>query len=195
VSDADLENYRRYLVTEDGVSPMSIPGMQKGEYQTNGLEHDERGRPSAMFETHVKMNAKRYRKMEAVAKKYGNLFTRFGPENPDLGILCWGSSVGVVREAVDRLTARGVRVAAFAPRILMPLPAVEIQKFIDSSKKTLVIELSYAQQFYKYLRTELELPKKSTTVFARSGGKNLTVTEVIAETLGVLEGKREEVLA
>jgi 2-oxoglutarate/2-oxoacid ferredoxin oxidoreductase subunit alpha len=194
-SDADLENYRRYLVTEDGVSPMSVPGMRKGEYQTNGLEHDERGRPSAMFETHVKMNAKRYRKMDAIAQKYGHLFVRFGPENPDLGILCWGSSVGVVREAVDRLTARGVRVAAFAPRILMPLPAAEIQKFIDSSKKTLVVELSYAQQFYKYLRTELELPKKTTTVFARSGGKNLTVTEVIAETLGVLEGKREEVLA
>jgi pyruvate/2-oxoacid:ferredoxin oxidoreductase alpha subunit len=37
----DLENYRRYRVTEDGVSPISVPGMKGGEYQTNGLEHDE----------------------------------------------------------------------------------------------------------------------------------------------------------
>jgi len=32
--------YRRYAETPDGVSPMSIPGMAGGMYQTNGLEHD-----------------------------------------------------------------------------------------------------------------------------------------------------------
>lgn len=187
----ELDDYRRYKVTEDGVSPMSIPGMKGGEYQTNGLEHDERGRPSAMFSTHETMNAKRFRKLEAIAQKY-RLFTTFGPSNPDLGILCWGSSVGVVREAVDRLTAQGIRVAAFAPRILMPLPAEEIQKFIDSAKELLVIELTHAAQFYKYLRSELELPKGKTRVYARSGGKNLTVSEVIDQ---ILATKKEEVLA
>lgn len=93
---------------DDGVSPMSIPGQKGGEYQTNGLEHDERGRPSSMYTMHETMNAKRWRKLDAIAKKYGHLYTRFGPERPDLGILCWGSSLGVVREAVDRLTARGM---------------------------------------------------------------------------------------
>jgi len=193
----DLEEYRRYKVTEDGVSPMSIPGQKGGEYQTNGLEHDERGRPSSMYTTHETMNAKRWRKLEAIAKKYGHLFTRFGPEKPDLGILCWGSSTGVVREAVDRLTAQGVRVAAFSPRILMPLPAEAIQAFIDDAKQLLVIELSFVGQFAKYLRSELDLPRNRTRVFARSGGKNLTVAEVVDEVLRAL-GKveeKEEVLA
>ena len=45
---ADLTDYHRYAETADGVSPMSIPGMAGGIYQTNGLEHDELGRPSAM---------------------------------------------------------------------------------------------------------------------------------------------------
>ena len=190
----DLESYRRYRVTEDGVSPMSVPGMKGGEYQTNGLEHNERGRPDSVFETHETMNAKRWRKLDAVAKKY-NLFTRFGPENPDLGILCWGSSVGVVREAVDRLTARGLRVAAFAPRILMPLPAAEIEKFVASSKELLVVELTFAAQFYKYLRAEIDLPRDRTRVYARSGGKNLTVIEVIEESLRVLTPAKEGVPA
>jgi len=193
-TEEDRENYKRYLDTVDGVSPMSVPGMKGGEYQTNGLEHDELGRPSSMFTTHMQMNAKRYRKLDAIAKKYP-LFTRFGPENPDLGILCWGGSVGVVREAVDRMTARGIRVAAFAPRILMPLPAAEIQKFVDASKQLLVLELTFAAQFYKYLRAEIDLPKATTSVFARSGGKNLTVTEVMEEAQRVLAGKKEEVLA
>ena len=68
-------------MTEDGVSPMTVPGMPGGMYQTNGLEHDESGRPSAMFVTHERMNAKRYRKLEAIAKKYP-LFERFGVSDP-----------------------------------------------------------------------------------------------------------------
>ncbi|HEX6083486.1 MAG TPA: 2-oxoacid:acceptor oxidoreductase subunit alpha [Thermoanaerobaculia bacterium] len=183
----EFESYRRYEVTDDGVSPMSIPGQKGGEYQTNGLEHDERGRPSSMYTTHETMNAKRWRKLDAIAKTYGHLFTRLGPDRPDLGILCWGSSLGVVREAVDRLTARGIRVAAFAPRILMPLPAEAMQRFIDESKELLVLELSFAAQFYKYLRSELDLPKNRTRVFARSGGKNLTVSEVIEQVMRVPE--------
>jgi 2-oxoglutarate ferredoxin oxidoreductase subunit alpha len=188
----DLEDYKRYKVTDDGVSPMSVPGMLGGNYQTNGLEHDEQGRPSSMYTMHVTMNDKRYRKLDAIARKY-RLFARFGPENPDLGILCWGSSLGVVREAVDRLTARGIRVAAFAPRILMPLPKHEIEQFVASSKELLIIELSHSQQFHKYLRTEIDLPHKKTRVYARSGGMNLTVSEVMEEVQRIFA--REEVMA
>jgi 2-oxoglutarate ferredoxin oxidoreductase subunit alpha len=195
-TEPELETYRRYRVTADGVSPMSIPGMKGGEYQTNGLEHDEQGRPSAMYTMHETMNAKRWRKLDAIAARYRDLFLRFGPENPDLGILCWGSSAGVVREAVDRLTARGHRVAAFAPRLIMPLPAEEMQKFIDTSASLLVLEISFAKQFYRYLKSELTLPR-STGVYARSGGKNLTVSEVMTEALRALAVpvEQSEVLA
>ena len=187
----ELGEYRRYRVTESGVSPMTVPGMRAGEYQTNGLEHDEQGRPSAGHTTHEVMNAKRYRKMEAIARRYP-LFTRFGPEGADLGILCWGASLGVVREAVDRLSAQGLRVAAFAPRILMPLPKEELQSFLDDCAQLLIVELSFARQFTKYLRSELDLPR-GVRVHARSGAKNLTVTEVIREAVAALT--KEEVTA
>src|SRR5213075_723531 len=105
----ELDNYRRYAEGSEGVSPMTIPGMSGGMYQTNGLEHDERGRPSAMYSTHEKMNEKRYRKLDALAKKYP-FFRRYGASKPQVGVLCWGSTAGAVREAVDRLTAEGVAV-------------------------------------------------------------------------------------
>src|SRR5687767_13344507 len=90
-SAADLDEYRRYRVTADGVSPMAAPGLTGGIYQTNGLEHDEQGRPSAAFVVHEKMNAKRYRKLDLVAK---NLKTHelLGTRKPKLGIVCWGRS-------------------------------------------------------------------------------------------------------
>jgi pyruvate/2-oxoacid:ferredoxin oxidoreductase alpha subunit len=80
----------------------------------------------------------------------------------------------------------------------MPLPVAEIQKFVDAAKNVLVVELSFAGQFHKYLRSETDLPTGRTTVYARSGGKNLTVTEVMEkalEALGVQAAAKEEVLA
>jgi 2-oxoglutarate ferredoxin oxidoreductase subunit alpha len=186
---AEDGDYRRYLDTPDGVSPMSIPGIERGMYQTNGLEHDEVGRPNSMFVVHEKMNAKRYRKMDAIAKKY-RLYRRFGSDKADLGILCWGSSSGPVREAVEALNAGDLRVGAFIPRILAPLPASEMQTFIDACDQLLVVELSYSKQFYQYLRTQLDLPRGKTHVLARSGGKPLAVSEVIA-TVRRLLGARD----
>lgn len=170
--------YKRYEVTEDGVSPMTLPGIANGMYQTNGLEHDELGRPSAAYVVHETMNAKRYRKLDAIAKRY-RLFLRFGVENPETGILCWGSSTGTVREAVEILNANGARVAAFAPRILAPLPNEELQAFIDSCSRIVVVELSHSAQFHHYLRSQVDLPRGRTQVLARSGGKALSVTEVM----------------
>ena len=177
-------SFRRYAFTEDGVSPMTVPGIEGGMYQTNGLEHDEQGRPSSMFVMHEKMNAKRYRKLEGIAKKYP-LYRRYGVvDKPELGILCWGSSAGPVSEAIAKLNAEGARIAAFAPQILTPLPEKEVQAFVDSCKRILVIEINYARQFLHYLRSLVDLPRKKTRVFARSGGKSLSVSEVI-EAVGV----------
>ena len=170
--------YRRYLETSDGVSPMSVPGITGGMYQTNGLEHDEVGRPNAGFVVHEKMNAKRYRKIEAIAKKY-KLYRKFGSAKPDLGILCWGSSSGPVREAVDALNVGDLSVGAFVPQILAPLPIAEMQDFIDGCGQILIVELSYSEQFRQYLRSQLDLPRGKTQVLARSGGKSLNVSEVI----------------
>lgn len=184
VAHAADESYLRYAVTEDGVSPMTVPGMPGGMYQTNGLEHDETGRPSAMFVTHERMNAKRYRKLEAVAKKYA-LFDRFGVPDPELGILCWGSSAGPVREAVERLNAQGAGVAAFVPRILAPLPLEAFNAFLYTCARALIVETSFAGQFHRYLRSLVDLPR-DTRVLARSGGKALTMAEII-EAAAVLQ--------
>ena len=189
----DLGEYRRYRDTADGVSPMSVPGICGGMYQTNGLEHDEQGRPNASFVVHEAMNAKRYRKLDAIAEKY-RLFDRFGAKNPEVGVLCWGSSIGAVREAIARMGVEN-RVGVFAPTMLTPLPARELQAFIDSCGSLLVVEVSYAAQFTQHLRTQVDLPRAKTTVHSRSGGKTLAASEVEAGLRTLLTNVSLEVLA
>ena len=72
---------------------------------------------------------------------------------------------------------RGEKVAAFIPQMIFPFPVKAFEEFRASVRQLLVIEISYAAQFYKYLRTFTTLPD-NTIIFKRSGGKNLTISEV-----------------
>jgi 2-oxoglutarate ferredoxin oxidoreductase subunit alpha len=174
---------------------MSWPGMKGGEYQTNGLEHGEDGSPTSMHIVHEKMNAKRYRKLRLVRDKY-SFYRRYGAEQADVGIICWGSSKGPVKEAVLKANGRGEKVSAFVPQLLYPFPYHEFNEYLKTVSNVIVMELSYSAQFYKYLRTFLDLPEARTFVFKRSGGRNLTVGEVEDKIQKVLEmsALRREVL-
>jgi 2-oxoglutarate/2-oxoacid ferredoxin oxidoreductase subunit alpha len=190
-SEDELKDYHRYKETADGVSPIARPGIKGGIYQTNGLEHDEEGSPGSGHLLHEKMNEKRYRKLRLIRDAH-TFHRRYGSKDADVGILCWGSSKGVVREAVRRANARGQKVAAFVPQMLYPFPKKELEAFLKGVKHILVVELSYAAQFYKYLRTFIDLPAGRTHVFKRSGGKHLTVAEVDAEIVALLAAEHAQ---
>jgi pyruvate/2-oxoacid:ferredoxin oxidoreductase alpha subunit len=68
-------------------------------------------------------------------------------------------------------------VAAFVPQMLYPFPTGPFKTFLAGVKEVLIMEISFAAQFYKYLRTFLDLPDK-VHIFKRSGCLNLTVPEV-----------------
>ncbi|HSN68548.1 MAG TPA: 2-oxoacid:acceptor oxidoreductase subunit alpha, partial [Thermoanaerobaculia bacterium] len=190
---ADAEAYDRYKDTPSGVSPMAVVGMKNGVYQTNGLEHDEAGRPNSNYIVHEKMNEKRYRKLKAVAEKY-HFVRRYGPEKADVGIVCWGSSKGAVTDAGLKANANGQKVAALVPQILYPFPAAEFEKFAASVKQLLFIELNFNAQFYMFVRTQVDLPK-GVQVYKRSGGRHLAVSEVENEIRKAYKAIPQEVLA
>jgi 2-oxoglutarate/2-oxoacid ferredoxin oxidoreductase subunit alpha len=183
----ELIGYERYRDSATGVSPMSVPGTQNGMYQTNGLEHDAEGRPDSLYLTHESMNAKRYRKLWPIRERY-HACRRFGPDRAEVGVLCWGSSQGPVQEAIAAANARGEKVSAFVPQMLYPFPKAEFERFLASVDELLIVELSYTAQFYKYLRTFLDLPAGRTHVFKRSGGMDLTAEEVAREISAVRAG-------
>ena len=164
--------------------------LQQGQAIVVLLPIDVVIRPlQAVNAVHEQMNAKRHRKLAAIARKYP-LFRRYGPARAKLGIICWGSSEGVIRDALERMD--DPRVAAFVPRMLSPLPTAELQAFVDGCEDILIVELSHSAQFHRVLRTEIDLPRGRTHVHARSGCKPLTVEEVVDAVGRVLAA--EEVL-
>ena len=116
-------------------------------------------------------------KMRPIRDRY-HYVRRYGPEKADVGILCWGSSKGPVKEAVLTANEQGKSVAALVPQVLYPFPTNEFDEFVASVHELVVIELSYSAQFYKYLRTFIDLPSERLHLYKRSGGRNLMVSEV-----------------
>jgi 2-oxoglutarate ferredoxin oxidoreductase subunit alpha len=149
----ELIAYKRYQFTPDGISPMAIPGMEAGYYVAEGLEHDETGYPAASnHENHLRMNQKRYKKFQAVEAIANELVRYYGVEHPQIGIIGWGSSEGVIREAVQMAVDKGYSVGALHPKILYPLPLAHLAPFISGAKAIIIPELNFTGQFATLLR-------------------------------------------
>jgi 2-oxoglutarate ferredoxin oxidoreductase subunit alpha len=104
--------YQRYADTETGVSPMSAPGMPHAAYVSTGIEHDESGDPGYTPELARQMKEKRFRKFATLLRERGSELTRLWGDEGELevGIIAFGSTEGVIREATERAQAAGHRV-------------------------------------------------------------------------------------
>lgn len=154
----DGDAYQRYAITESGISPMALPGMPGLYYTAEGLEHLESGAPNYAPAQHMAMTDKRWRKLETAYQDYRrwpDMFHIFGSDEPELGIITWGTTEGPVREAVARALAQGQRVAGFVPKVLSPLPREELLAFAGKCQAILVPELNSRGQFAGLLLAEL----------------------------------------
>jgi len=146
----ELENYQRYKLTPNGVSPMAIPGTPGGQYTSTGLEHNETGAPHMTPGMHKRMTKKRFQKLLEVSQEQGYT-RRCGAPQANVGVVCWGSTFGPVREAVEKAVTQGYPVAALQVRMVCPIPP-EVRAFMEEMHTVLVPELNYTGQFAQMLR-------------------------------------------
>ncbi len=171
--------FKRYALTPDGVSPMTLPGQPRGNFLMSGLEHNELGAPVSGMAGHQQMSDKRYRKLAKVPEQYAHLTIVAGDAKADVGILAWGASKGAVLEAVEVLAASGVRARAVIPRLLMPFPVAQVERALEGLRALHVFELSYSGQFVTYLKSQLRPELAARLVgHPRAGGAPLGVHEI-----------------
>jgi 2-oxoglutarate ferredoxin oxidoreductase subunit alpha len=153
VAEADSD-YLRYRVTEDGISPMAIPGTPRCAYVADGLEHTESGKPSTAAADHARQLDKRARKLEEF--DFGAFWADVRGEGA-AAILTWGSTTAAVREAAARLAALGRPVKIIALRLLLPASPEKLARELEGISRLLVVEQSHSGQFVKYLRAHYDI--------------------------------------
>lgn len=179
--------YLRYKLTDDGISPMSLPGMPGGQYTAEGLEKAESGAPIYTPEAHARNFEKRSRKLANALKDYDawKMYEMFGADDAPVAIVGWGSTIGPVREAAARAEQEGMPVAVLYPKLLYPLPVDHIGSFIENRQAIIVPELNYSGQFGRMLQAQYGRDIVHLTKF---GGVPLSMAEVYDKIKEVYEG-------
>lgn len=152
--DLTGERYKRYMLTENGVSPRIIPGKHPGAVVlTDSHEHNEYGHISEAIDNRNSMMEKRMKKLEGIASEIQEP-NYFGVETPETLLLGWGSTEGSLREAVEQLTQEGVSIGALVFGDLYPLPTKLLKKYAASAKKLVNVEQNYTGQLARLIRQE-----------------------------------------
>jgi len=159
ITAKDGQPYKRYVLTESGVSPMALPGAPGLAYTADGLEHNERGIPSSQASDHLAQMDKRARKLDRLdpgeywASQEGAIDGK-----GDIAVLTFGSCTGPVREGIARARADGVDARLVSLRLLSPVQPERLKRALAGVKRVLVVEQNHSGQFLRYLRGEYDLP-------------------------------------
>lgn len=176
-SKEDMDPYVRFKITDDFISPISYPGLEGGNYLASGIEHNEKGAPTASGEIHAAMNDKRIKKLDPL-KEREDLFEIHGNPNAKLALISWGSLAGVTKEAYEIMTAEGVDVKLLIPRLVFPIAEKVFENFFKGVEKGLFVEQSHLGQLFHTVRAFLDVPggfKKLN----KSGSNPILPSEII----------------
>jgi len=149
--------YKRYLITESGVSPRAIPGVPGYTHVVSTDEHDEDGVLISDMYTNVRkrraMMEKRMRKERGIAAAVPPPVLQ-GPKDAEVTLIGWGSTQGVIEEARMQLAQQGITANQLQIRWLVPLHGEAILELLRNAKRTIIVENNYSGQFARYLRSE-----------------------------------------
>jgi 2-oxoglutarate ferredoxin oxidoreductase subunit alpha len=153
----DKGEYKRYVQSKNGISPLAFPGG-KGIVKSTSYEHDEKGLSVEDSESIVLMQDKRLRKFKEMEKEIDNIeaVKVYGKKNSTKAVIFWGSTKGAIKEAVEKIDIKAVQVL-----FLQPLPKKQIKKALKGAKKIILVECSATGQLEKVLKEcEVKVDKK-----------------------------------
>jgi 2-oxoglutarate ferredoxin oxidoreductase subunit alpha len=143
-SDWDPETPPFAWDPDTGLSRRPFPGQRGGEYVLTGLAHDEESHVA--YESGINQHS-----MEMRSRKLAVFRTTLKPPKVhgdaegDLLVVGWGSTLGAIEEAVDRLRAQGHAISSVHLRFLSPLEP-GLQEIFSRFRKVMTVEINYSDE-------------------------------------------------
>ena len=151
------DGYMRYKDTESGISPRALPGLEGYVHIVATDEHDEDG---TLLSDEFTNPHKRRKMVEKRARKFKDIASQIappqleGPADVEVTLIGWGSTYGVIKEAVEQLKLKGVTANQLPIKWIVPFHAEVVTDILTKSRRTIIVENNYSGQFFRYLRSE-----------------------------------------
>ncbi|HER62388.1 MAG TPA: 2-oxoacid:acceptor oxidoreductase subunit alpha, partial [Desulfobacteraceae bacterium] len=155
-NDDNPEAYKRYQLNESGISPLAVPGLSKKLVVVDSHEHDEEGHIIEDAQIRTRMVEKRCSlKWPALRAEIAQpLF--YGHEKPGIVLVGYGSTYGIMRDAVDAL--RGEKdIAMLHFSELYPFPDPDQGDYLailNGADLAICVENNMTGQFARLFRSE-----------------------------------------
>jgi 2-oxoglutarate ferredoxin oxidoreductase subunit alpha len=154
---SDTDGYLRYKLTDSGISPRALPGLEGYVHLAATDEHDE---DSTLLSDEFTNPHKRRAMVEKRARKFDNILQDIaapvlvGPADADVTVIGWGSTDDIIAEAVDVLNAAGISTNHLQIKWMVPFHGDEILDILSKAKRTIIVENNFSGQFARYMRSE-----------------------------------------
>ena len=175
-------DYKRYEITDSGISPRGIPGFGNGLVVVDSDEHDEEGHLTEDLDIRTKMVDKRLRKLKEIEGETAPPELLGSPDYKTLAI-GWGSTYGPVKEAMENLQKDDIGFLYFNQ--VYPVHS-STEKSLRKAEKTIIFENNAQGQFADLikLKTGFEIGKK----ILKYNGMPFSVEEVERNLKDFTEG-------
>ncbi|HYM76854.1 MAG TPA: 2-oxoacid:acceptor oxidoreductase subunit alpha [Candidatus Dormibacteraeota bacterium] len=183
-------SYKRYKITDSGISPRAIPGVAGYTHTAASDEHDEDG---VLISDEFTNPTKRRNMMEKRMRKAAGIAAAapppelWGPRDADVTLIGWGSTKGVIEEACEILTEQGITANQLQIRWLVPLHGEAIVEILKDARHTIIVENNYSGQFARYLRSETSFVPDG--YIRKYDGEPFMPHHIVQAVIEQLEGK------
>ena len=183
-------DYKRFALSEDGISPRSKLGLENGIFWNTGDESDEYGHITEDPVTRIQMMDKRQTKVEQVislipkedqAVVYGKL---------DICIVSWGSPKGPILDAIEMHKQDGYEIGFIDIKLLHPFPTNYIKSLLKNSSIVIDIEANMTGQLASLIKENLL--RDPDYYILKYTGRPMTCTEIFDSLKKILEKKAEK---
>ena len=181
LTDRDLPSpleYKRYAFSDSGISPRILPGHTKAVLYADSDEHTPAGHITESAAVRNQMMRKRMQKLEGLRREIGS--PEIYPDaDAELVLLGWGSSHGVIKEAVDRLNRDGIAAQMIHYSELFPFNHRHVTTEQCRKAKIIVIENNYTGQFADFfsMATGLSIDQR----ILKYDGRPFTSREIVEQ--------------
>jgi len=172
-------DYKRYLITHDGVTPRGIPGYGDGLVLVDSDEHDEEGHITENLEIRTQMVDKRLKKMENIRKDAVAPELVGSPDYENL-VLGWGSTYWPIREALENISKKGLNQGSGKTSFLhlkqvYPLHST-VKDYLEKAEDVIILENNAQGQMANLIQLEtgFEIQEK----YLKYNGMPFSVEEV-----------------
>lgn len=146
--------YRRYEITDSGISPRIFPGTPQQVLYADSDEHTLEGHITESAKMRSSMVEKRLKKLSGLRQEM--LLPKIYPDNKaEAYLVSWGSTFGMVEEAVHILREKGQNIGYIHFSEVYPLRDEVIPDEILKGAQLIGVENNATGQLAKLLRMEL----------------------------------------